>query len=426
MKKVNRKKRKNKKKFIFGCAALLLTLIVVLVFFLLNRSDRKLTSRTTNYSDYYSKYVLVKEDASIYELIDNKFQEKGTIYAGAVLELEEVENTNTEYFKIKDLDAKYYIKYNSITKSDNYPSKDLRYKNYIPFNENIVTKDETTFYNEENKLYTINQSFNLPIIIKDDDKYYVEYNEMLLSVLASDVLEVVNNHNTDLEKTDGVPVLNYHFVYKPEEETCNQEICHPESQFREHLSYIKDNGYFTITMSELEKYIDGQLQLPKSVVITIDDGRNVNLATQILEEYQLNATAFIVTSRYNIGTAFIKSEYVELQSHSHNLHNAGTCPAGHGQGGGLTCLEDDVILEDLKTSRELLGGAIAFCYPFYEYNSHAIELLKEAGFHLGFAGEYAGGKTKAEVDIDKFRIPRWVIVNWTSEADFISYVSGTV
>ena len=76
MKKVNRKKRKNKKKFIFGCAALLLTLIVVLVFFLLNRSDRKLTSRTTNYSDYYSKYVLVKEDASIYELIDNKFQKK--------------------------------------------------------------------------------------------------------------------------------------------------------------------------------------------------------------------------------------------------------------------------------------------------------------------------------------------------------------
>lgn len=423
MRKVNRKKRKNKKILIIGGIVLLLILIIVLAFLLLNKSDKELIPESINYSDYYSKYVLVEEDTSIYELNENEYQEKGTIYAGAILELEEVEDTNTEYFKIKDLDGKYYIKYDSIEKSDSYPSKDQRYKNYIPFNENIVTKAETTFYNEENKLYTIKESLNLPIIIKDDDKYYVEYNGMLLSVLASDVEEVVDNHNTDLENTDGVPVLNYHFVYKPEEETCNQEICHPESQFREHLSYIKDNGYFTPTMSELEMYIDGELQLPKSVVITIDDGRNVNLATQILEEYQLNATAFIVTSRYNMETEFIESEYVELQSHSHNLHNAGTCPAGHGQGGGLTCLEDDVILEDLKTSRELLDGAIAFCYPFYEYNSHSIDLLKKAGFTMAFAGEYAGGKTEATVGIDKFRIPRWVIVNYTTMDNFISYVN---
>ena len=30
----------------------------------------------------------------------------------------------------------------------------------------------------------------------------------------------------------------------------------------------------------------------------------------------------------------------------------------------------------------------------------------------------------AEVGIDKFRIPRWVIVNYTTMDDFISYVSG--
>ena len=45
---------------------------------------------------------------------------------------------------------------------------------------------------------------------------------------------------------------------------------------------------------------------------------------------------------------------------------------------------------------------------------------------MAFAGEYTGGKTKAEVGIDKFRIPRWVIVNYTTMDDFISYVSGAV
>ncbi len=422
------KKRRKLKKGVklFIVILIILAIITCTLIIVTKINNKEIESNITeiNYSNYYNQYIVVKEDSILYELNNNEYQEKGIVYSGTVLELEETENTNTEYFKIKDLNSNYYIKYNSVEKCNNYEEKENRYKKYIPFNENIITKSQTTFYAEDNKLYTINESFNLPIIIKEEDRYYVEYNDMLLSILSSDVEEVVDNHNTDLENTDGVPVLNYHFVYKPEEETCNQEICHPESQFREHMSYIKDNNYFTPTMSELEMYIDGKLQLPKSVVITIDDGRNINLATQILEEYELNATAFIVTSRYNIEDDFIKSEYVELQSHSHNLHNAGTCPPGHGQGGGLTCLSDNEILEDLKQSRELLSNSFAFCYPFYEYNSHSIELLEEAGFRLAFAGEYAGGKTKAEVGINKFRIPRWVIVTYTTMDLFKDYVDG--
>ena len=45
---------------------------------------------------------------------------------------------------------------------------------------------------------------------------------------------------------------------------------------------------------------------------------------------------------------------------------------------------------------------------------------------MAFAGEYTGGKTKATVGINKFRIPRWVIVNWTSKRDFENYVTGRV
>ena len=83
------------------------------------------------------------------------------------------------------------------------------------------------------------QKFNKRVIV-------VKYggSAMIDDVLKEDVKEVVDSNNTELKNTKGVPVLNYHFVYKPEEETCNQEICHPESQFRTHLSFIKDNGYF--------------------------------------------------------------------------------------------------------------------------------------------------------------------------------------
>ena len=71
-----------------------------------------------------------------------------------------------------------------------------------------------------------------------------------------------------------------------------------------------------------------------------------------------------------------------------------------------------------------MDGSTYFCYPFYEYNDYSIEVLKEAGFTMAFAGEYAGHRYKAEVGMDKFRIPRWVIVDWTTMEKFISYVNG--
>lgn len=412
--------KKTKKNKIITITLIVISLLALTSIYLLNNKEIE----PKDYSGYYSEIAVTTKDSIIYKLVDNNYIEAGTIYKNTKILLEEPTDKTNEFFKLKDLDGVYYIKYNDIKKEDKYYEEDTRYKKYIAFNENIITNEQTTFYKDSNKLYTINHSIELPIIIKEEDKYYVEYNNMLLYVMKESVKEVRENNNTEEKNTNGIPILNYHFVYKPEEEKCNQEICHPEKQFREHLSYIKDNNFFTPTMEELEQYIDGKIRLPKSVVITIDDGRNVNIAIKIIEEYELNATAFIVTSRFDVENDFIKSDYVELQSHSHSLHDVGTCPPGHGQGGGLTCLSDEKILEDLKQSREVLNGAKAFCYPFYEYNSHSIELLKEAGFTMAFAGEYAGGQIKATVGIDKYRIPRWVIVTYTTMERFKSYVNG--
>lgn len=418
-----------KKKRINNIIILIILLLLLLVLFVSTKQiNNKKEIGNTIYSKYYSKYIVTNKDANLYKIDNNEYVSAGKVYKNVKLVLSEDYEDDKEYFKISnfnsDFDSDLYIKYSDFSKSNDEEPINTRYKKYIPFNENIITKNKTTFYDDKgNKLYTLNNSYSLPIIIKEDDKYYVEYNDMLLYVLKEDVSEIIDSNNTEEKNIAGVGVLNYHFVYKPEEETCDQEICHTEEQFRTHLSYIKDNGYFTPTMNELELYIDGKVQLPKSVVITIDDGRNVNLATEILEEYKLNATAFIVTSRYNMENDFIKSEYVEWQSHSHNLHDAGTCPPGYGQGGGLTCLSDEEILNDIKMTREALNGATAFCYPFYEYTDHSIELLKQGGFTMAFAGESLRGKNKATVGMDKFRIPRFVIVTWTTMADFTNYLA---
>ncbi len=420
-----RRRRRLKKSVLIALILIILALVSFGGYKIVNKINVKTPKKEIiDYASFFDKHVVITKDAKLYLINEDKYEEAGIIYKDTLVTLTDQVDKDNNYFQINDLKKKYYLKYGDFKVTDSTYKNDQRYLKYIPFNNNVVTNDQVTIYLDENKLYTLKESLDLPIIIKKKDRYYVEYNDMLVYIIKDDVKEITNHKNSDKANTKGVPVLNYHFVYYPDQERCNQEICHTVTQFRTHMSYIRDNGYFTPTMKELEMYIDGEVQLPSSVVITIDDGRNVNLASEILEEYKLNATAFIVTGRFNMERDFKRSPYVEFHSHSHNLHNAGSCPPGHGQGGGLTCFKDEDILKDLKTSRELLDGATAFCYPFYEYNSHAIELLKQAGFTMGFAGEYTGGKTKAVVGIDKFRIPRWVIVNYTTMNDFTSYVSG--
>jgi len=118
---------------------------------------------------------------------------------------------------------------------------------------------------------------------------------------------------------------------------------------------------------------------------------------------------------------YYKTEYIELHSHSHNLHNGGKCPGG--QGGEIKCLDKNTLLNDLKQSRELLNNTTAFCYPFYEYNTYSENILKEAGFTMAFIGEietYYGYKL-AEVNGDKMKIPRFVMFNYTTLNDLKNY-----
>ena len=371
-------------------------------------------------TSHYNEYVKTNDEVKIY---DKNSNEIGLIGKGVELGLDEIEiNSGTKYFKIKDFDDEYYVKYQDVDKIDALTLYSSRYKSYILFNENIVTNDKTSFYDENNNLvYTFNKSFDLSIIIKDDNRYGIEFNNRLLYVKKDDIKETKENNNTELKNSTGVPVLNYHFAYEDDDNTCNQVICHSASQLKEHFSYIKDNNFFTPTMKELEMYIDKKLQLPqKSVVITFDDGWKADVARKYVDEYEINATLFLITSWYN--KEQFESEYFEVHSHGDNIHNGGLCSGG--QGGEIKCMDHDKLLTDLKTSREKLDGSTVFCYPFYEYNDYSIKVLKEAGFTMAFAGEYAGGKIKVTPGIDKFRLPRWIIVNYTTKKQFISYVNG--
>jgi len=369
----------------------------------------------------FSEYMTSNKEVTLFVKDEEKYIKEGSVSSGVVLHLEEGNN----YYKVLGLNKEYYVK----------PSKDLavfedeviydnRYKNYIVFNNNIVTEEITQFYDEDGSLvYSMDEGYSLPIIVKDTDKYGVDFGGRLLYIKAESG-KVVDNNNTDRKNSSGVAVLNYHAFYDEtnaqERQGCNTSICHSKAQFKTHLDYIKDNNILTLKMNEVEMYIDGKIQLPKSVLLTIDDGGRTKHGIDMLTEYKMYATIFLVTSWYEPSNYSV-TDYIELHSHSHKLHNVGDCPTG--QGGGIQCLDESVIQEDLKTTREKLNNTTYFCYPFYEYNEYSIKMLKQAGFTMAFIGESFSADNLVHPSDDKFRLRRFVIVDYTTMNDFHKYFS---
>lgn len=422
------KKKKTKKILIISLSILLVLLIISLIYYLDKEHKEQIRLNNikkeqeiiNNISNHYNEYVITNKESNLYNSNEEII---GVIGNNVSLSLEDtLINKDTKYFKVKDFEDTY-IEYNDVEKIGSLITYDDRYKNYIVFNENIITKDITSFYDKDNNLiYKFNNSFNLPIIIKDDNKYGVEFNNRLLYVNSDDVVETKYNYNTSLSNSSGVGVFNYHAFYDEtnaeERRNCNTAICHSKAQFKTHLDYFKEHNLLTLKIEELEYYIDGKIQLPKSILITIDDGPKTKIAVDMLTEYKMYATIFLVTSWFD-ETSYYKTDYIELHSHGHNLHNGGDCPGG--QGGAIKCFPREKLLEDLRESSKELGGSKYFCYPFYEYNSYSISVLKEAGYTMAFAGEYGDMLTK--VGTDKYRIPRFVIMTHTTIKDIDEYLN---
>ena len=69
-----------------------------------------------------------------------------------------------------------------------------------------------------------------------------------------------------------IPILMYHSI----DEGCSSRFRRftvDPSSFRAHVQYLSDNGYQTVTVSELIEAMDGRAVMPcKPVVLTFDDG----------------------------------------------------------------------------------------------------------------------------------------------------------
>jgi peptidoglycan/xylan/chitin deacetylase (PgdA/CDA1 family) len=236
------------------------------------------------------------------------------------------------------------------------------------------------------------------------------------------------------EKLSGIPVLLYHHILEDRENKkfrYNEEVITPE-QFRKEMELLHYEGYTTVTLRQLEDYLDRKAFLPaKSIVITFDDGylSNYKYAYPILKKYHDHAAIFAITedvrripdvfnpdklnyisweeiSRY--------SDVFDVEAHAHHFHRV------RGLGTSYLLSEpSDAVKKDLAISKSLTHASY-FAYPYGQYNDNTIRILKELGFRMAFtikAGNVFPGS-------DKFTLNRNCIFPYTTLDEFKRIIHG--
>ncbi len=254
-----------------------------------------------------------------------------------------------------------------------------------------------------------------PIVIEKKEKEVIE------EPIINEEPEVIEEPVVQEEQiySTGIPVLNYHFFYNDDNNNCNETICLAKSKLEEHLKYLTENGFKTLTMQEFIDWYEGRIEVPyKSVLITIDDGAmgtsfiNGNILIPLLEQYKVNATLFLITAWWDKDN--YKSDYLEVESHGHDIHVTGECGRAK-----LQCLTYNELYNDLKTSMDILGSNKSFCFPFYTSSGIAPQVLQDLGVKVAFGG----GGYNATRNSNRYYIPRYPIYDNITMDQFINMVN---
>jgi peptidoglycan/xylan/chitin deacetylase (PgdA/CDA1 family) len=200
-----------------------------------------------------------------------------------------------------------------------------------------------------------------------------------------------------------LPILMYHSVLK-DPKRAGKYVVSPDT-LEGDLKYLKDNGYTTVVMEDLIRYVDQGVPLPeKPVMLTFDDGHYnyIPYLLPLLEKYDMKAVVSVVGEFADTYTEnpdpnpnygylsweeirqMAQSGRVEIQNHSYSLHHQrGREGAGQKKGESKEDYQK-LLREDLERMQKALynrAGVISTCftYPLGNMNGASEEVVKELG-----------------------------------------------
>ncbi|MCA9837965.1 MAG: polysaccharide deacetylase family protein [Trueperaceae bacterium] len=228
------------------------------------------------------------------------------------------------------------------------------------------------------------------------------------------------------------PILMYHSVAENASEMFQPWCIRPE-QFEDHLVFLQQAGYQSLTLSQYLQELNKGKPLPeKSIVLTFDDGflDFYTTALPLLQRYGFTATLYIATAY--VGQS---SKWLEFEGESQRplvnwaqireIHEAGIEIGAHTHTHPeLDLLSNHQVLAELKTSKHLLEDALgvetkSLAYPHGYFSQRIRALAIEAGYDNACAVKHAMSKAQD----DRFALSRVDIRHHVTNEILSSYLS---
>ncbi|MEC1177600.1 polysaccharide deacetylase family protein [Metasolibacillus meyeri] len=307
-----------------------------------------------------------------------------------------VKSEEQNYWKIRFGNGVGYVAKNhtSTTSKTEKTPKEYKSKNTIIVNENTIVYEKAS--PKAKQMAIINKNQRYPIV---SNHYFNWY-----KVRVGDKVGYIRKDHT--EKDNGIPVLMYHHLLADAENKKFRDVSAVTSveNFEAQMKWLYDNDYQSISLQELEQFLNKEINLPgKAVVITFDDGLKSNYiyGYPILKQYHFKATEFLITSRIHLDTtpdfkpdaiqtlsmAEVEAmqDVFDMQSHTHNLHSAENGKSH------VVIKDEDEVKNDFLMSNNMIQSKY-MAYPFGQYNRKTIEILKELDMKMAFT--IKNGKVK--------------------------------
>jgi peptidoglycan/xylan/chitin deacetylase (PgdA/CDA1 family) len=231
-----------------------------------------------------------------------------------------------------------------------------------------------------------------------------------------------------------IPILMYHSISRSATSGFWPCVVPPEL-FEEHLSYLKQHRYNTITVTQLVQAMarDGEGLPPQPVVLTFDDGYMdfYTSALPALQRYGFVATLYIATA-YVGGTsrwlqrlgegsrpmlswpqlAEISASGIECGAHSHTHRALDMLPPSEA--------ENEIVLSK-RILEEHLGQQVpGFAYPYGYYSARTRHIVQVAAFSSACAVKC----TTSCLDDDPYALARLAIDSNTAIHDLATALTG--
>ncbi|WP_449601464.1 endo-1,4-beta-xylanase [Paenibacillus sp. Marseille-Q9583] len=217
--------------------------------------------------------------------------------------------------------------------------------------------------------------------------------------------------------TSEIPVLLYHRIV---DTATNEWTDTSVDKFKSTMKYLYDNGYNTLTADQYVNIKAGVEAAPaKPILLTFDDGTPdfVTKALPVLDQYGMNAVAFIVTGWIGAGYSMSHAQLQDLATNHPNI-SIQNHTVDHAEAKWKTMTKADASAELAEANNYLKEitnkDPLLLAYPYGDFNSDVQSAAAANGikysFKVGYPnqGDHALGRYYVQMGTTLSEIANWI------------------